>query len=786
MTLATGFRLGPYEILSPLGAGGMGEVYRARDTRLGRDVAVKVLPEALADDPERLARFEQESRAIAALSHPNILAIHDVGREGSVSYAVLELLHGETVRGRLARGPLPWRDAVEVAAAMAEGLAAAHARGVVHRDLKPENLFLTSDGRLKILDFGLARRVPGSSPADQTSAPTEAGLTEPGMVLGTPAYLSPEQARGEAVDGRSDIFAFGSVFHEMLAGRPAFRGGSTAETLVSILRDEPSDLGGAAPPEVQDVVRRCLRKSPSERFQSASDLAFSLRAVLHEPGAPAATPAAGRRSIAVLPFKNLAGSAGDEHLGVALADAAITELALVQSLLVRPTAAILRFQGRAVEPEEAGRELGVDAVVDGSFQSAGQRLRVTVQLVETAGARPLWGTKIDASLEDVFALQDEVSRKIVEALRLRLTPSDERRLAAAAVPAPAAYELYLKGRFYLFSDTRRPAINAAIECFEKALALDANSALAMIGLADAWTRMAFSFDPEGGWYERAEALTERALALAPGLPEGHNLRARMLWSPRRRFDHAGAMRELCAAIDGSPSLGEAHHWLGMVLNHVGLLEQSRASFERALAISPDEYAGLHLGMVQLLQGRYEEGRQVTQAALSGATSSWSYYQLGHCLLRLDRVGEAAKIGDRASSEFPGDVLVLALLGLLAARAGDAGRARDLAGEVAQGRRSLGHYHHAQYDVGCIHALLGETREAVALLRDSAINGFPCLPFFESDPLLENVRGDSDYRRLIADLRAENDGYRRLYESLRPAREDTGEPGARTPSASARE
>jgi adenylate cyclase len=415
----------------------------------------------------------------------------------------------------------------------------------------------------------------------------------------------------------------------------------------------------------------------------------------------------------------------------------------------------------------------VDAVVDGSFQSAGQRLRVTVQLIETIGARPLWGTKIDASLEDLFAMQDEVSRKIVEALQLRLTPSDERRLAAAAIPAAPAYELYLKGRFYLFSDTRLPAIDAAIECFEKALELDPQSPLAMIGLADAWTRMAFSFDPEGGWYERAEALTEKALALAPGLPEGRNLRARMLWSPRRRFDHAGAMRELSAAIAGRPSLGEAHHWLGMVLNHVGLLDEALASFERAIAISPDEYAALHIGLVRVLQGRYEESRRVTESALSRATSSWSFYQLGHCLLRLDRTAEAAKIADRAANEFPGDVLVVALHGLLAAKVGDAPKAREFADVVARGRRSLGHYHHAQYDLGCIHALLGETREAVAMLRDSAINGFPCLPFYENDPLIESVRGDAEYRRLIADLRSENDGYRRLYQSLRAAREESG-------------
>jgi TolB-like protein/Tfp pilus assembly protein PilF len=564
----------------------------------------------------------------------------------------------------------------------------------------------------------------------------------------------------------------------MLRGRRAFTGETGADVISAILREEPPDLEsgtGVLPPAAARVVRRCLEKDPARRFQHARDLEFALEAL--EAGAvePSAEKT-GHRSIAVLPFKNLARGSEDAHLGMALADATITELALVHSLLVRPTAAILRYRDQPVEPQEAGRELGVDAVVDGSFQSAGSRLRVTVQLVETAGARPLWGTKIDASLEDLFAMQDEVSRKIVEALQIRLTPSDERRLAAAAPPAAPAYELYLKGRFHLFSETRLSEVNAAIECFQKALELDPGSPLAMVGLADAWSRMAFSFDPEGGWYERAEAMTERALAIAPELPEGRYLKGRMLWNPRRSFDHAGAMRELSAAIAGQPNLGEAHHWLAQVLNHVGLLDEAQFAFERALAIYPDDLATLHVGLVRLLQGRYEEGLEVSRTALSRVSSSWTLYQLAHCQLRLDRPGEAARTVDRASREFPGDVLALSLSGLLAARAGEHARARELAESVVRNRRSFGHYHHAQYDLACIHALLGEESEAVAMLRDSAGNGFPCVPFFEGDPLLGKIRSGEAYRRLISGLRAEHEGYRRLYRTLQAGSLESGPTG----------
>ena len=494
--------------------------------------------------------------------------------------------------------------------------------------------------------------------------------------------MSPEQVRGQAADHRTDIFAFGAILYEMLTGRRAFTGESDADVLTAILKDDPplSTGTGRLTDASARVIRRCLEKDPERRFQHARDLEFALEALSAPPREAEETGAGRKRSIAVLPFKNLAGPSAESQLGVGLADSAITELALVQSLLVRPTAAILKYRDRPADPQEAGRELGVDAVLDGSFQSAGSRLRVTVQLVDTASGRPLWGTKIDASLEDVFAMQDEVSRRIAEALQVRLTPSDERRLAGAARPVAApAHELYLKGRFLLFSETRLPAVTSAIECFEKALELDPDSALAMIGLADAWSRMAFSFDPDGGWYEKAEALTDRVLAVSPGLPEGHYLRGRLLWTPRRDFDHAGAMREFFAAIAASPSLGEAHHFLALLLLHVGLLEESLRAGRQALAIYPDDLATQHIGLVRLLQGHYNEGREISEDALARASSAWTYYQLAQCQIRMDRSAEAALTTERAAREYPDHVLVLSLRGLLAAVAGEAERARDVCG-----------------------------------------------------------------------------------------------------------
>jgi serine/threonine protein kinase len=287
MTLAAGLRLGPYEIMSPLGAGGMGEVYRARDTRLGRDVAVKILPDALASDAEMLARFEREAKSVAALNHPNILTIFDVGRDGKTSYAVMELLEGETLRQALSRGALPVRKVIDYAVQMASGLWAAHQRGIIHRDLKPENAFVTRDGRLKILDFGLARAMGAAGDADLSSLPTEANLTEPGTIMGTVAYMSPEQVRGQRLDARSDIFSFGAVLFEMITGRRVFAGETSSDVMSAILRDDPPDLPDSDPPQLPvampRIVHRCLEKDPNARFQTASDLAFQLSSLQASP-----------------------------------------------------------------------------------------------------------------------------------------------------------------------------------------------------------------------------------------------------------------------------------------------------------------------------------------------------------------------------------------------------------------------------------------------------------------------------------------------------------------------
>ncbi|HEX9636193.1 MAG TPA: protein kinase [Acidobacteriota bacterium] len=768
MAFSRGTQLGPYKILSPIGAGGMGEVYRARDPRLDREVAVKVLPAQWVQDADRLRRFESEARAAGALSHPNVLAVYDLGTYQGCHYVVSELLEGETLQMRLQQGPLPPRKAIDVAAQIAQGLAAAHDKGIIHRDLKPSNLFITAEGRVKILDFGLAKRSPATPSGPDT--PTRDPPTAAGTVLGTVGYMSPEQVRGGPADQRSDIFSLGAVLYEMLAGRRAFSDSSNVETMHAILRAEPPGLAQidpSIPAALDRIVRRCLEKRPEERFQSARDFGFALEAVAAAAG-PSGAPAGGgsKRSVAVLPFKDLARSAENAHLGVGLADATITELAQVKSLLVRPTAAILRYQDSPVDPAQAGRELGVDAVLDGSFQRAGPHLRVTVQLVGSADGTSLWGAKIHTSLEDLFRMQDEVSRKIATALQIELTPADQRRLARTSRLGGAAYELYIKGRVHLLRETL-PDLRAAIESFQAAVNAEPNFALAWAALSDAYSRMAFDFEPETLWYGRAREMCDRALALDPALPEGRYLRGRLLWSPEGGFDHAGAMRELAAALAARPGLGEARVLLGMVLFHVGLVEEALGEFEAAAAIDPDNpHAHLHLASCRYHQRRFQQALELSEAAVRRAPAPWGYNLMTLCHIQLGHLDQAELTVDRLSRELPDRPAAQSLRGLIAVCRGDAEEARRQVALMAQTeKKGYGHYHHAQYDAACIFALLGEPRQAVEWLRQAARNGYPCHSFFARDRLLDRLRHDVGFQHLMDQLEAECDGYRQLYSEL---------------------
>jgi len=761
-----GTRLGPYEIVALLGAGGMGEVYRAQDTRLGREVAIKVLPDTVVEDVDRLRRFEQEARAVATLNHPNILVIHDIGSQAGRPYIVSELLDGGTLRERLAGGSLPPPLVLDFTTQIARGLSAAHDRGIVHRDLKPENLLVTEEGVVKLLDFGLAKLKRSDAAQGNPSQATTAAMTQPGTVLGTAAYMSPEQVRGQETDHRSDLFALGAIVHEMLTGNCVFTGETAVEVMSAVLRDDPPQPLFADVPlasALARIARRCLAKEPEQRFQHARDVGFAL-----ETASTATRSAAKRgRSVAVPPFTDLAGDEKNAHLGLGLSDAIITELAGMKSLLVRPTSTILRYQEHPVPPEQAGRELGVDAVVAGSFQRAGPRIRVTVQLIATGDARPLWGTKVDTTIDDVFQMQDDVSRKVCKALVGELSPSDEQRAVRGAQPAATAYERYLKGRFHLYREDLAD-VNAAVECFEEARDADPGFALAWIGLADAYLRLVYTFQPEGGWGGRAREACNRALALDPDLPEGRYIRGRLIWTPEGGFDHAGALREMAAALSRRPNLAEAWHWMGTICLHVDLVDEAIRAFERARKIDPDEQISLSLlGYCRYLQGNFDNALAITEESLRIVPSAWACYQQSICQLQLGRLEETERTVDRASRRFPESVLYHSVRGLVAARRGQREAAVKQIELTERYRKSFGHYHHAQNDVACIYALLGDAERATEWLERASRNGFPSYGSFRIDPLLSSLQGMPRFEQLMLELQRECAGYRQLYhEELR--------------------
>jgi serine/threonine protein kinase/tetratricopeptide (TPR) repeat protein len=610
VTLAAGARLGPYEILAPLGAGGMGEVYRARDARLGREVAIKVLPERLVGDQEHRARFEREARAVAAVSHPNILAIHDFGEQGGLFYAVTELLEGETLRQRIVRERLSWRRGVEIATAVSEGLAAAHSRGIVHRDIKPENIFLTSDGLVKILDFGLARPpVVGSE--DQTSTPTESMQTAAGTVLGTVGYMSPEQVSGEPADARSDIFSLGCVLYEMLAGKRAFSGASPGQTMAAILRDQPPEIavsGVQVPEGLGRIVTRCLEKSPSERFQSARDLAFALRELAGGSAAVlrASVPTRSHRlpviglvvvvaavvaalfllrdrprpvshkieSVAVLPLENLTGDASQEYFADGMTEELIGDLSKISALRVPSRTSIMRYRKTTKSLPEIAKELGVDAIVEGSVSRSGQQVKITAQLIDASKDKHLWADSFQRDLKDVLALQGEVARAIAQEVRAKLTPEEVTSLAASRPVNPEAYEAYLQGRYYWYRRTPADTVRSR-DSFQKAVDADPGYAVAWAGLADAYLLLgsaSYGTSPPAEAFPKMLAAARKALELDDRVAEAHTMVGFYLHLWDR--DHAEAEKEFRRALEIDPRYAQGHQYYAFFLNTFGRFEEA--------------------------------------------------------------------------------------------------------------------------------------------------------------------------------------------------------------------
>ena len=784
--------LGPYVILSRLGAGGMGEVYRARDSRLGREVALKVLQARLADDPSARSRFEREARAVAALSHPNILAIHDFGIEGDVCYAVTELLRGETLRARLDRESLSWRKAVDIATAVADGLGAAHAQGIVHRDLKPENVFLTEEGRVKILDFGLAR-LERNTPVEAGSALPTVTQTEPGTVMGTATYMSPEQVRGLPVDARSDIFSFGSLLYEMVTGRRAFPGKTSADAMAAILREsppDPSESGKRIPVALARVITRCLEKSPDERFQSARDLTYALREIGSSVGSAAMTsgteltlaarPAlrigaalaallavvsilialdpgglCGRlfgtrkgpavRSLAMLPLQNLSGDASQDYFADGVTDELIASLARISGLAVTSRTSIMSYKGTKKRLPEIARELGVDFVLEGSLARREGSIRLSAQLIEADSDKHLWAQTYERPIRDISSLEGEVTQAIAKAVHVGLTPPEESRLADARPIAPAAYEGYIRGR-HLWNKRDKESLRKAISEFQSAIDADPLYARAYAGMADCYAQLGYnSFESPGDAFPKAKAAAIKALDLDPALAEAHASLGfvKMYYD----WDFASAEKEYQKAIRLNPSYGEAHQWYAYLLTCLERpMREAVGQAEAAQKLDPLSTTGYtDLAFIQFYYGRIEEAIKNVKTALEiNPRLPLGYFWLGRIYTvekRYQEAEDAFTTMEMLRTWTP----TMAARGVLYGAWGKPDEARKVLDEF-EAMSKKGQYA-SPYAVASVLVWLGEKEKALSFLDQAYRERSHWLLWLRCDPRWAPLRDDPQFKDL---------------------------------------
>jgi serine/threonine protein kinase/Tfp pilus assembly protein PilF len=740
MTISPGVLLGPYEVLSKLGAGGMGEVYRARDHRLERDVAIKVLPEAMAKDAQALARFQREVKVVAALSHPNILVIFDIGTHDDSTYAVMELLEGQTLRARLKQSVLDLPEMLGLACAIADGLSAAHVKGIVHRDIKPDNIFLTAGGVVKILDFGLARleqrRLFAAAPSGDPTIETQ-----PGVLMGTITYMAPEQARGLQADTRSDIFAFGCLLFEMLTGRRPFERPTTADTMAAILHDAPPTLsasGKSRPMELDRLILRCLEKDPDHRYASTRELAVSLRqlslqtatGVITEASNETAAFDSGLRpssstarvmpSVAVLPFVNMSSDAENEFFSDGLAEELISSLSKVDGLHVASRTSAFAFKGKSENIRRIGEELKVKTVLEGSVRKSGNRLRIAAKLVNVSDGFQLWSETFNRQMEDVFAIQDEIAQNIATALKGILTEKDKQAIGQVAAEDIQAYEHYLRGRQF-FHQFRHKGFELARQMFARAIEIDPNYARAHAGLADCYSLLFLNWEPKPEHLAQAEAASKRALELGPNLAEAHVSRGFAL-SLQKKF--AEARNEFETAIRIDPHLYEAYFLFGRMCMSEGAREQAVAWFEKACKARPDAYQAFCL-------------------------RSSIYFGLGRQEEAMAACRESVQVVQKHLKLNPEDARALCLGAVVLTRMDETAKALEWAEKAlaidAEETMTL-------YNVACLYATVGRPDQAIDCLEKAVKFGYSHWRWMEHDADFDSIRTNPRYEKLMQHLK----------------------------------
>lgn len=812
-----------YRIESLLGVGGMGEVYLAEDTSLGRKIALKLLPTEFTRDAERLRRFEQEARSASALNHPNILTIYEIGQTDGYHYTATEFVEGKTLRELLTNTRMPIGEVVNIAIQIAFALQAAHAAGIVHRDIKPENLMLRRDQVVKVLDFGLAKLTPQQVPEGEVHESTLI-RTNPGTVMGTVGYMSPEQSRGLEVDARTDVWSLGVVLYEMVTGRQPFNGPTPTDVIISIVEREPAPLASFTPDvpmELERIAKKALKKDLNERYQTAEELLIDLKNLRHELeiGAevkrfkqssqsnqsgstisdrelklsrflplsftrgrliiltalvvmliiagiglamffrqtPAPAPQTEIKSLAVLPLKSLQG-AGDDSLGLGIADTIITKVSQVSALTVRPTSAVRKYADDDIDSLEAGRQLQADAVLDGTFLHADDRLRVSVNLLRVQDGASLWAETFDMRFTDIFAIQDEVSKKVAARLRIRLSPVEQSRLVKRHTANPEAYSYFTKGMYHFskrgFTGYPQEETETAIDLFKKAVEIDPTYAMAhaQLGFAYAWVAEYKEAGP--GLIASAKEELRVAERLDPQLADVHVARSFIAFSHYEDWQIEAAIREARLAEQLDPSL--PNHVLATLYYHVGLEELSAKEFEVALEVDPtsDIVKRGYLSMYSF-SAKPDEWLALNQRLLNRGPDI-PYY------LQKRMLKEAEPLIEQEYSKNPDEPGPRRDRALLLALQGKHREAQTAIPRVMEKVRKDKAYHHFTYDMARVYALAGKAEEALKWLRITVAEGFPCYTLFARDSFLDPIRKDPGFVLFMTEMKTRWESYRREF------------------------
>jgi serine/threonine-protein kinase len=765
MPLATGTRLGHYEIRSLLGAGGMGEVYLAHDTRLRRPVALKLLPSDSSLSREKLLRFEQEARAVSALNHPNILTIYEIGQAEESQFIATEFIDGVTLRQRLNDTEMELPEALDTAVQVASALAAAHQAGIVHRDIKPENIMVRQDGYIKVLDFGLAKLNDFERFLSDPEAKTMRIVqTEPGVIMGTLSHMSPEQARGLEVDERTDIWGLGVVLFEMVAGKAPFGGLTKSDVIASILKTEPlplSRFSRSVPAELQRIVRKALRKDRKERYQTAKDLVLDLKNLRSEIESGGETDSLIHpevSSVAILPFRNLTNDQTVSFYEFSLADAVITELVRLRSLVVRPSSAIAKYLGHSKDPLEAGRELKVSAVLAASFLHAASRVRVTAQLLDVTNGDVLWGDRIDSEASDIITVQDIIAQRIVDGLHLKLGSDEQINLAAHATANAEAYEEHLRGRDrvgrYIYHSVATEDIDAAIKHFRRAIELDPSFALAHCALGACHIQRVLKGAGKFDDLSRAREAFEKGLAIDPGIVEA---RVYMVFVYVFQGEKKKARMQIANLRFEAPNTASVHFVSGVMHRLDGDYDKALQSIDRMLQLNPAErlVASWSRARIYMYQGRYDEALLELDQGVA--------IEPNHPLLGAFRAQVLSLRGDTAAAaELLQEVIVNhpqidGIRPLLAQFLSALGKHEAARAQLTERVREVAVFDHdIPYWLASAYAMERERDEAFRWLEKAISLGNENLPWFESNPVWQPLHDDPRFKELMRRVEAGRD------------------------------